>query len=210
MQVVGGDGNFTIEKHPDNYKNSFNPCDTILVYYSPYGGVKTIEGEIFESFMTERRQLYVYKLPNKKDPNTCSISFGGTSFPNAQMTATKLESGRGWHFSVDGKKEDRTLSAEFDITYGFQDEPPGITRQYSPRLRFTKFNVYEKPSDTFSRQYTLRDPEYYINIRKDQEGFIPEYSRSVPFNITETTIRNGKTTTTKDESSRFTDIKITF
>lgn len=212
LQIVGSDGNFTIEKNPDKFKNSYNPCDTIEAFYSPYGGVKTIEGEIFESFMTERRQLYVYKLPNKKDPTTCNISFNSSplyvDFPDASMTATKHEDGRGWHFSVNSKKGDISLSAEFDIWYGEQGQKPHITTYVAPQLRFTKLSIYEKISDTRNRQYTLAAPEWG-KINEVQEGFA--YERNyIPFNITETVIRNGKTETEQSTRNISMDYKILF
>ncbi len=215
LQIVGSDGNFTIEKHPDNFKNSYNPCDTILAFYSPYGGVKTIEGEIFESFVTEKRQLYVYKLPNKKNPKTCNISFNDwpiyTDFSDVPMAVTKLENGRGWHFSIDSKKGDKTLSAEFDIWYNDENMKPCIVDNYmnSPRLRITKLNVTVKESNTHSFQCTLAAPKDY-DINEVQEGFAPAPNRSIPFNITETVIRNGKTETEQSSRNIYMDYKISF
>lgn len=205
LQIVGNDGNFTIEKNPDKFENSYNPCDTIQAFYAPYGGVKTIEGEIFESFVTEKHQLYVYKLPNKKDPKTCNISLLNADFSDAPMTVTKHESGRGWHFSVKSSRGEYTLVAEFEILYPGKDygldDQPGIIEHRNPRLRISSLVIYEKQSDTFSRKYTLATPGFY-RINEVQEGFASDdFGASIPFNITQTEIlRDGKTLIT--ESSR--------
>ena len=218
LQIVGSDGNFTIEKHPDNFKNSYNPCDTILAFYSPYGGVKTIEGEIFESFVTEKRQLYVYKLPNKKNPKTCNIKFEYplyADFSNASMTATRRDDGRGWHLSIDSKQADKTLSAEFDVWFGEEDRKPEIVSYSTPRLRITKLDVTEKKSDTHTVKYTLKTPGQY-RIIEVQEGLSSEKASGslgsgyIPFNITETEVRNGKTETTQSNRNIYMDYKILF
>lgn len=220
LQIVGSDGNFTIEKNPNKFKNSYNPCDTIQAFYSPYGGVKTIEGEIFESFVTERRQLYVYKLPNKKNPKTCNIKFEYplyADFSNASMTATRRDDGRGWHLSIDSKQADKTLSAEFDVWFGEEDRKPEIVSySYStPRLRITKLDVTEKKSDTHTVKYTLKTPGQY-RIIEVQEGLSSEKASGslgsgyIPFNITETEVRNGKTETTQSNRNIYMDYKILF
>ena len=214
IQVVGSDGNYTIKKHPDNFKNSYNPSDTVQVFYTPYGGVKTIEGEIFETFWTEKRQLYVYKLPNKKDPKICNISFVRIDFAkdDIPMTVTKLESGRGWHYSIDYKQGDKTLSSEFDIWYGAEDQKAGIVSGCSPYLRITKLDITIKASDTSTFSYTLAKPGEY-GIEEVQEGLASTLSGGrdiLPFNITETRIKNGKTETFQSTSTSQMNYKITF
>lgn len=214
VQIVGSDGNFSIEKHPVNFKNSYNPCDTIKLVSSLWGGVKTIEGEVFETLNTDIRRLYVYKLPTPKAPKTCNISFHDwpvyADFSDVPMTVTKLENGRGWHFSIDSKKGDTTLSAEFDIWYNDENMKPRIVEDYNnaPRLHITKLNITVKESDTHSFQCTLATPERYY-IKEVQEGFA--YERNViPFDVTETTIRNGKTETKQSSRKINMDYKISF
>ena len=222
IKVVKKGGGFTFEKNPDEFRNSYNPCDSILAFESPYGGVLTHNGEIFETWFTEKRNLLVYKLPNKKNPKTCNIKFEHyglyADFSNASMTTTKREDGRGWHFSVSSNQGDHKLSAEFEIWYNDENEQPYLIGHYNskPRLYITKLDVTEKKSDTQTVQYTLAEPGRY-RIIEVQEGLSSEAASGsegsgyIPFNITETEkLSDGTTRTKEDNRSIYMDFKILF
>ncbi len=221
VKVVMKGGGFTFEKNPDDFINSYNPCDTIQALYTPYGGVKTIEGEIFETWFTEKRFLYVYKLPNQKDPQTCNIMFDESHFralfSDVTMTTTKRDDGRGWHFIVGSRHEDKSFSAEFDIWYNEENGKPEVIGQYfsRPGIHFTKLGLTRKVSDNRTVTYKLAAPTDYLiyEVKEGLSSEAPDGSRSkhIPVDVSEEEIlSDGTTRTTESTTNIYMDFKILF
>ena len=103
----------------------------------------------------------------------------------------------------------------FDVWFGEEDRKPEIVSYSTPRLRITKLDVTEKKSDTHTVKYTLKTPGQY-RIIEVQEGLSSEKASGslgsgyIPFNITETEVRNGKTETTQSNRNIYMDYKILF
>ena len=136
LSITGSKGKFKITTIPEKFQHQYNPCDTLLLTGEDgvlYGGIATIEEEIFRS---DIHHLKLFSLPNSNDPVSARVFVDGDTFSNRYVpnigfgnvspAVSRLPDDAGWHVSLEKKIDSEgtkaMIAAEFDVVWDRTDD----------------------------------------------------------------------------------------